>query len=177
MTSLEDLSPDAIQQLALLSRELSENPSTRKDFLRLTKKHKPDMVIPELEIEEKTDSAVQKAEERVKALESKLAERDAVEALEKRRKRIKENGLISDEKDVEEVEKVMLEKGITNHDTAAEYWQWMKQAAQPTPSSYNPSPIKHFDLSKYMKNPVQSAREEAAKALTELRKNARPVGF
>ena len=177
MTSLEDLSPDAIHQLALLSRELSENPSTRKDFLRLTKKHKPDMVIPELEIEEKTDSAVQKAEERVKALESKLAERDAVEALEKRRKRIKENGLISDEKDVEEVEKVMLEKGITNHDTAAEYWQWMKQAAQPTPSSYNPSPVKQFDLAKYMKNPVQSAREEAAKALTELRKNARPVGF
>ena len=88
MTSLEDLSPDTIQQLALLSRELSENPSTRKDFLRLTKKHKPDMVIPELEIEEKTDSAVQRAEEKVKALESKLAERDALETLEKRRKKI-----------------------------------------------------------------------------------------
>lgn len=175
--SLEDLSMEARDELALLARQLSENPATRKEFLRLTKRHKPDMVIPELEIEEKTDSAVQKAEDRVKALESKLAERDAVEALERRRKRIKENGLISDEKDVEEVEKVMLEKGITNHDTAAEYWQWMKQAAQPTPSSYNPSPMKHLDLAKYMKNPTQSAREEAAKALTELRKNARPVGF
>ena len=97
--SLEDLSMEARDELALLARQLSENPATRKEFLRLTKKHKPDMVIPELEIEEKTDSAVQRAEEKVKALESKLAERDAVEALEKRRKRIKENGLISDEKE------------------------------------------------------------------------------
>jgi len=47
-------------------------------------------------------------------------------------------GLIQDESEIEEVEKVMLEKGITNHEAAAEYWQWMKQSAAPTPSGYNP---------------------------------------
>jgi hypothetical protein len=71
----------------------------------------------------------------------------------------------------------MLEKGITNHEAAAEYFQWMKQAAVPTSTGYNPSAINKFDLNKYWKNPVASARDEAAKALTELRKNPRPIGL
>jgi len=38
MPSLEDLSPEARDELAALARQLAENPATRKDFLRLTKK-------------------------------------------------------------------------------------------------------------------------------------------
>ena len=34
----------------------------------------------------------------------------------------------------QEVEKVMLERGITNHETAADYHRWMKEAAAPTAS-------------------------------------------
>jgi hypothetical protein len=173
--SLEDLTPEARDELALLARQLAENPATRKDFLRLTKKAKPDMPIPELEIEESTSNAVQKAEDRVQALEAKLAERDALEELEKRRSKIRARGLKDD--DIAEVEKIMLEKGITQHDAAADYWDWMKQASTPTPSGYNPNPINKFDLGKYWKNPVQGARDEAAKALNELRKNPRPVGL
>ena len=86
-------------------------------------------------------------------------------------------GLIDREEDVEEVEKVMLEKGITNHESAAEYWRWMKESAAPTPSGYNPNVISKFDLSKYWKNPVMGARDEAMKALNELRKNPRPIGL
>jgi hypothetical protein len=173
--SLEDLTPEARDELALLARQLAENPATRKDFLRLTKKAKPDMPIPELEIEESTTNAVQKAEDRVQALEAKLAEKDAREELEKRRSKIRARGLKDD--DIAEVEKIMLEKGITQHDAAADYWDWMKQASTPTPSGYNPNPINKFDLGKYWKNPVQGARDEAAKALNELRKNPRPVGL
>ena len=173
--SLEDLTIEARDELALLARQLAENPATRKDFLRLTKKAKPDMPIPELEIEESTTSAVQKAEDRVQALEAKLAEKDAREELEKRRSKIRARGLKDD--DIAEVEKIMLEKGITQHDAAADYWDWMKQASTPTPSGYNPNPINKFDLGKYWKNPVQGARDEAAKALNELRKNPRPVGL
>ncbi len=173
--SLEDLTIEARDELALLARQLAENPATRKDFLRLTKKAKPDMPIPELEIEDSTTSAVQKAEDRVQALEAKLAEKDAREELEKRRSKIRARGLKDD--DIAEVEKIMLEKGIMQHDAAADYWDWMKQASTPTPSGYNPNPINKFDLGKYWKNPVQGARDEAAKALNELRKNPRPVGL
>ena len=175
--SLEDLSMEARDELALLARQLSENPATRKEFLRLTKKAKPDMPIPELEIEDKTDSAIELMRKENQELRAKWQEKEATEELEKRRSRLKTKNLVERDEDIAEVEKIMLEKGITNHEAAAEYWQWMKQSAQPTPSGYNPNPMTKFDLGKYWKNPVQGARDEAAKALNELRKNPRPIGI
>ena len=175
--SLEDLTPEARDELALLAKQLSENPDTRKDFLRQVKKMKPDMPIPELEIEDYTRHAVEKANDRVAQLEARLREKDALDELNKRRSKLRSEGLIDKDEDIEEVEKVMLEKGITNHEAAAEYWRWMQQSAAPTPSGYNPSAINKFDLSKYWKNPVAGARDEAAKALNELRKNPRPIGL
>jgi len=53
----------------------------------------------------------------------------------------------------------------------------MKQSAVPTPTGYNPSAVAKFDLGKYYKNPVMAARDEAAKALNELRRNPRPIGL
>lgn len=175
--SLEDVSYEQRDQLAALMRELSDNPATRKEVLRLTKKIKPDLVIPELEIEETTTNAVSETRKEVEALRAELAEKRAVEDLEKRRNALMKKGIVRSDEEIEEVEKVMLEKGITNHDTAAEYWEWMKQTAAPTPTGYNPSAINKFDLNKYYKNPVGAARDEAAKALQELRKNTRPIGF
>jgi len=175
--SLEDVSYEQRDQLAALMRELSDNPATRKEVLRLTKKIKPDLVIPELEIEETTNSAVSETRKELEAMRAKLAEKEALEDLEKRRNALMRKGVVRSEEEIEEVEKVMLEKGITNHDTAAEYWEWMKQTAAPTPTGYNPSAVKQFDLNKYYKNPVGAARDEAAKALQELRKNTRPIGF
>jgi len=174
--SLEDLSLDARDELALLARQLAENPATRKEFLRLTKKAKPEMVIPELEIEEHTTSRLSASDKRVEALEAQLREREIREELDKRRSRVVEKGLASRD-DLDDIEKVMLDKGITNHEVAAEYWAFMKQAAQPTPTGYNPSPLKGFNLSDYVKNPVATARSEAAKALNELRKSPRPIGL
>ena len=175
--SLEDVSYEQRDQLAALMRELSDNPATRKEVLRLTKKIKPDLVIPELEIEETTTSAVSEARRELDGLKAQLAQRQAEEDLEKRRNSLIRKGLAQSDADVEEIEKVMLEKKIADHDTAAEYWQWMKQSAAPTPTGYNPSAVKQFDLNKYYKNPVGAARDEAAKALQELRKNTRPIGF
>ena len=175
--SLENISPDARDELAALAQQLAENPATRKEFLRMTKKVKPDLPIPELEIEESTTRAVSKAEERVQALEAKLREKEAIEELQKRREQLVKKGLVKSEDDVEAVEKLMLEKGITNHETAAEYHEWMRQAAVPTASSYNPSPVKGFDLNKYWKNPNQAARNEALNALNELRNPRRPIGL
>ena len=175
--SLEDVSYEQRDQLAALMRELSDNPATRKEVLRLTKKIKPDLVIPELDIEETTNSAVSETRKELEAMRAKLAEKEALEDLEKRRNALMRNGRVRSEEEIEEVEKVMLEKGITNHDTAAEYWEWMKQTAAPTPTGYNPSAINKFDLNKYYKNPVGAARDEAAKALQEFRKNTRPIGF
>lgn len=175
--SLEDMSFEQRDQLALLMRELSDNPATRKDVLRLTKQLKPDLVIPELDIENNTKSYVDKLEQRLMERDAKDREQDAVRDLESRRNKLMKKGFVQNEDDIHEVEKVMLEKGITNHESAAEYWQWMKQSATPTPTGYNPSAVSKFDLGKYYKNPVGAARDEASKALQELRQNKRPIGF
>ena len=175
--SLEDLTPEARDELALLAKQLAENPNTRKNFLRLTKQVKPDMPIPEIEIEEHTNRALQVSEERVQSLEAKLQQRDALNELERRRQSLIKKGLIDNENDIQEVEKVMLEKGITNHESAAEYWKWMKQTAEPTPIGYRSNPLNGFDLNKYWKNPQKAARENAEQALNELRRNPRPIGL
>ena len=175
--SLENLSLEARDELAALAQTLAENPETRKDFLRMTKRVKPDLPIPELDIEDYTHRAVSRSEDRVQALEAKLREKEAIEELQKRRQSLMKKGLISNESEVGDVEKIMLERGITNHETAAEYHQWMKQAAVPTSSGYNPSAVKQFDLNKYWKNPVAAARNEAMNALNDLRKPQRPIGL
>jgi len=175
--SLENLSLEARDELAALAQTLAENPETRKDFLRMTKRVKPDLPIPELDIEDYTHRAVSRSEDRVQALEAKLREKEAIEELQKRRQSLMKKGLISNESEVGDVEKIMLERGITNHETAAEYHQWMKQAAVPTSSGYNPSAVKQFDLNKYWKNPIAAARNEAMNALNDLRKPQRPIGL
>jgi len=175
--SLEDVSYEARDELASLARKLSESPETRADFLRLTKKVRPDVSMPELDIEDRTNSMLQRSEARVASLEAKLHERDAIEKLEKRRSDLMQNGFVSNRAEIQEVEKIMIEKGITNHEAAAEYHKWMKQAAVPTPTGYNPNPMRQFDLSAFRKNPVQAARDVAAQAMTEFRRPARPIGL
>jgi hypothetical protein len=175
--SLENLSLEARDELAALAQTLAENPDTRKEFLRMTKRVKPDLPIPELDIEDYTNKAVNKSEQRVQALEAKLRERDAVEELQKRRNSLMKKGLIANESEINDVEKIMLERGINNHETAAEYHAWMKQAAVPTSSGYNPSAVKQFNLGAYWKNPSAAARNEAMNALNDLRKPQRPIGL
>ena len=175
--SLENISLEARDELAALSQMLAENPETRKDFLRMTKKVKPDLPIPELDMEDYTRKAVGQSEARVQQLEAKLRERDAVEELQKRRNSLMKKGLIQSESDIEEVEKIMLDKKIHDHETAAQYHAWMKQAAIPTSSGYNPSPVKQFDLNRYWKNPAGAARNEAMNALNDLRRPNRPIGL
>ena len=65
--SLENLSQEARDELAALAQKLADNPETRKDFLRMTKKVNPDLPIPELEIEDKTTSYIEKLEAKLTA--------------------------------------------------------------------------------------------------------------
>ena len=175
--SLENVSLEARDELASLSKMLAENPDTRKDFLRMTRKVNPGLPIPELDMEDYTRDAMGKSEQRVQQLEAKLRERDAVEELQRRRDSLLKKGLIDSESDIDAVEKIMLDKKIHDHETAAQYHSWMKHAAVPTSSGYTASPVKQFDLNRYWKNPVGAARDEAMKALNDLRKPNRPIGL
>jgi hypothetical protein len=175
--SLEDLSLEARDELAALAKKLADNPKTRKEFLRLTKSVNPDLPIPELEIEDRTTTALDQMRAENESIRAKLREKEAMETLEKRRNALMKKGLVQSDDDISQVERVMLDKKIADHETAAEYWNWMKQSAEPTASSYQPNTMSKWDLSKFMKNPVGAARDEAFKALHELRKPNRPIGL
>lgn len=175
--SLENLSPEARDELAALAQRLADNPETRKDFLRMTKKVNPDLPIPELEIDDRTTSALTQMRQENEAIKAQLKAKEAQEMLDKRRQSLVKKGLVDNEDEIDAVEKIMLEKKIADHETAAQYHQWMKQAAVPTPSGYQPSAVKQFDLNKFWKNPNTAAREEAVRALNDVRKPMRPIGL
>jgi hypothetical protein len=181
MASLEDLTPEARDELALLARELSENPATREPFLRLTKQARPSLTIDTIDIKDQVSQVVQQAEDRVMQLENKLRERDALDDLKSRRDSLVRKGKARSDEDIAEIEKLMLEKGITSHETAADYFSYMKEAAKPTPvKQFNPNVMDETargTLQKFWKNPAAAAREEASNALMELRKNPRPIGI
>lgn len=176
MASLEDLPQETRDELAKLARDLAENPQTRKDFLRLTKKARPNLPVPQIEIEDQVQQELATERTAREKLEQRLQERDATEELSKRRKRLIDQGKAKDEKEVEEIEKVMLDKGIQNHDTAADYWAWMQQAAVPSAPVYQQQVLDKATrqgLAPYWKNPIAAARDEAANALNDLRKGVR----
>ena len=176
--SLENRSFDERDSLAELSKKLADNPKTRKAFLRLTKEVNPELNIPEIEIEDSTSSALLSMKKENDSLRNKFREREALDDLEKRRNNLMKKGLAKSDDDVAAIEKVMLEEGITNHEAAARHWAWMQQAAAPTPSQFHTNVAKNqgWDLSRFSKNPIGTARDVAHEALAELRKN-RPIGF
>ena len=106
--SLENLSPEARDELARLAQTLADNPETRKDFLRMTKKINPDLPIPELEIEDKTSSALNEIRRENESMRAKLREKEALESLEKRRQSLVKKGLVDDENEIEAVEKLKI---------------------------------------------------------------------
>jgi hypothetical protein len=175
--SLENLSLEAQAELAALAKSLAEDPKTRKQFLQLTKQVRPDVPIPEIEIEERTNAVLETANKRVESLEAKLRAKDAKEELERRRNNLRTKQLADSDADIADIEKLMIEKGIANHETAAEYHSWMKQAAAPTPSQFPQPVMSRFNTQDYMKNPVGAARDAAHAALAEFRKNPRPIGL
>ncbi len=181
MPSLEDLTSDVRDELALLARELAENPQTREQFLRLTKSARPNVSIDSIDLKDEVSRVVEEANSRVSQMENKLRERDALDDLKERRRNLLQSGKAKSKGDIEKIEKLMLEKGIQNHETAADYFDWMNKAATPTPSKqFNANVLDESArgiLSKFWKNPAGAARDEASKALMEMRKNPRPIGI
>lgn len=176
--SLENLSFEARDELAAIAQQMSEDPSTRGEFLSLLKKIKPDLPVPELEVKKYAESVVSETRQELEAVKAKLREKEALEELDSRRKALLKKGLVKSESDIQEVEKVMLDEGITNHESGAKYWAWMKQSAEPTPVGYNPGLMSsNPSINQFMKNPKIAARNEALQAMKDFRGSPKPIGL
>lgn len=168
--SLEGMTPEAIADLAALAKGLSENPRTRQNFLGLMKAADPNLSIPEIDIPSRIGAATKPYIDKLDAMEKKEAEREMRERIKERRQALVKNKGIA-ESEIPEIEKLMVEKGIQNHNTAAEYYLSQKQSAAPTPSTFSQPSIPRPDLKKMGLNINQWSRNEATNAIADIIKN------
>jgi hypothetical protein len=147
--SLEGMSSEAIQGLAQLAKGLSDDPKTRGRMLALVKERDPTMSIPEIDIPEQFNTLLATERDARVKIENKMRDDDIRREVREKRDTIMGRGISAAE--VVEVEKLMTERGIINHDTAAEFYLAQKQMAVPTPPahlSYQPLELPKFDLTK-----------------------------
>ena len=132
MAGLEGKSVEEIQALAELANNLASDTKTRSRFLHLTKEANPGASIPEVDIPAQIRAQFEEPFKQLKALTLAEEKREFQDQIESRRREIISKGV--DPKDVEKVEKLMVEKSIVNHETAVEYMRLSERAAIPTPA-------------------------------------------
>ena len=172
MPGLEGMTPEAVSDLATLATTLANNPKTRAHFLRLTKMANPEVQIPEIEMADQLNGILSKGAERIKSMEDKLMQREMQDRLSEARRELREQGIAKE--DIAEVEKLMVERRIPDHKTAAEFFNLSRKAAEPTPSRYSGVGVEvpKIDLTKVQGANINAwARQEAANTLSDIIKN------
>lgn len=172
--SLEDYTPEQIEQMAATYKSALENPATREVMLRATKHLNPSMSIPEIDLKDGVRKEFQKANERADALEQQIRERDARDRVNSERASLREAGHSKD--DIAAIEKIMIDKHIPSYETAAEFYRGQQQIATPTPQvqqhggqSYS-LPTDPMAAMKGGKNALKKwATNSAAEALNDIR--------
>jgi hypothetical protein len=168
--SLEGMTAEAIADLAALAKGLADDPKTRPYLLNMMKARDPSLSIPEVDIPLAIAAQTKPQFEKLAKMEREIQEREIKQNIKDRRQALmKDKGL--GEKEVAEVEKMMVEKGISNHDTAADFYLSQRSAAQPTPSTFSQPSIPKPDLKKMGMNINQWSRNEATEAITDIIKN------
>ena len=134
--SLENYSVDQITELASLADSLAKNPQTREQFLRLTKAASPNTPIPEIDLKDQMSTMAKPLIDKVASLEQQLLQKKVEDGIMNKRSSLYDKGFKKDE--VDQIEKLMVEKQIPSHDTAAEFFRMQRQSAAPTPSTMTP---------------------------------------
>lgn len=173
--SLEDYTPEQIEQMAATYKSALENPATREVMLRATKHLNPSMSIPEIDLKDATRAEFKKANDRADTLEQQIRERDARDRVNSERAALREAGHSKD--DIAAIEKIMMDEHIPSYATAAKHYTMQRQVAEPTPQVRQASVGQAYSLPgdtmtalKGGKNSLRKwALDETANALNDLR--------
>lgn len=135
--SLEGLSADEVNGLAMVGAKAAADPKLRKKFMELVKAVNPDAPVPELELDSRLDEVREAANKRVAEMEAKLAEKEAREKWAELRAAPVKKGLVS-ESEMEDLEKYMKDNGFnaTQYEQAARLRKLEQNIAEPTPSAF-----------------------------------------
>ena len=174
-TSLENMDDETRDGLAELARKLSSDPKTRRGFQQLLKANDPNLPIPELDTEARVLTAIKPYAEKLALLEQKEIERTATANINAKRAALRDKGY-SQEK-IDSIEKLMIEKQIPSHDTAAQFFEMQNKTAIPAPSVIHQvqMPVKGDDIKK-AGGIGKWARSEAHAAIDDIRSGRVKLG-
>lgn len=165
--SLENLTAEQRAELNLgkLTRKLLTDPDSREQAAKLLQKADNTLQFPDIAARDEARKLQDKAQEKVDALEKKLLERDARDALAKQHQRIRDAGL-----DVKMVTELMEKHGVPpteeGYSLIMELVQSRSQLAEPT--SEQLQPFRAPDIKEMWNDPVKWREGEAYKVLNEL---------
>ncbi len=167
-TSLEDMDDATRDSLAALSKKLSENPKTRRAFQVLLKADDPNLPIPEIDTENRILGAVKPYADKLNELEKRELERNAAENIRAKRDGLRNKGYTQEQ--IDSIEKLMIEKQIPSHDTAARFYDLETQTATPSPSHIHQitMPVSGKDI-KAAGDIKKWARNEAHQAIEDIK--------
>ena len=141
--SLEGKTQEEIAALAELALQISSNPKTRAGFLNLSKQNNPDASIPEVDIPIQVNKIMEAGLARLTAAEKEVSDMKTERQILAKREALLTNekitGMGVERSDIPAIEKIMMEKHIPDHETAAEFYALQQRAAEPTPGSVRPS--------------------------------------
>ena len=173
--TLEGMSTEEIQSLALLAKTVRDNPQTRRTFLKTVKQVNPELNIPELDLEEQAMRLFQDRDKQSEKLAEELAAERQLRQARDRIDALKDAGVVSSTGEFNDLVKFAHEKGYQTSDEglklAAEARRRETAAAVPTPSTLFPRPdTKDKGL---MRDPQKWARDQAAQAMDEILRGRR----
>lgn len=161
---------DADSELLKLAKKALGDPKTRMTQLRILKTAEPSTPIPELDQEDRIQSALAPIVEENKKLRADIDKRDTLDGIKEKRNVLKGDKFKLNDEQISAVEKIMVEKKIGDHETAAEFFLANSRVATPSvaPRSWDTSAtVPVTDGLK--KDPAQWARQTAAAVIDELR--------
>ena len=155
---------EADNELLLLAKKTLSG-KNRMEQLRLMKKEVPDASFAELEFDDRITSALAPIQEENRKLREEIDRREAIQNVQAQRVALKAKKGLSDE-DLIAVEKIMVDRKIGDHETAADFYKMNSKISTPARPSWDRSATvpAHEGLKV---DPKKWALAEAAKVLDE----------
>lgn len=163
---LDDAVARNLAAAAELVTELNKNSATRGDFLRLVKKAKPNVSIPEIDAAAPIEARIGELTKTIDELKTGLLQKEQDQSLGAARRVLTETRGYTED-GIKELEKFMLETNTADHLVAADALEKRKPAAKPMRPQFE---VRGFfdtdeqDDKAWVENPERALDKELNKA-------------
>lgn len=175
---LEGKSAEEINALAELANDVLSKPDTAGVFQRLVKKNNPNVNMPLVDLEDRAVARFKKQDEEIGGLKNEVAQSKAEKQANALYESLRDEGHVTTRASFSDLVTWASENGFMTTEMglkkAAMQREIEREAAEPTPSTSAPHgfTLGEGDVGKaFMKDPTATARNEAAKAMDQLRKD------